>query len=186
VAETSGAGSVPLAVARKKFDGWELYACRQALHNATQSPAVMTVDVNALRRDMEQLMALVIEMNKRIGFLEEELRLARSWRYGRTTDAIEDQKQAKQFNEAKDRAAEVFETEAAEQTVTATDHDRKKTGRRSLPANLPCVEIVHDISEPRRSAARSESLRAWVWSCRGPRCEAGPWRSQICLRRLWS
>jgi len=113
----------------------------------------MTVDISKLPRDVEQLRSMVIEMNRTIGFLQEELRLARSWRYGRSADAVEDQKQARLFNEAEDGAAEAAETETAEQTVTVAAHERKKAGRRPLPANLPREEIVHDIPEAEKVCA---------------------------------
>jgi transposase len=120
----------------------------------------MTADVSKLPRDVEQLRqlviesnALLIEANKKIVVLEEELRLARSWRYGRSTDAVEDQKQARLFNEAEDGAAKAAETETAEQTVTVAAHERKKAGRRPLPANLPREEIVHDIPEAEKVCA---------------------------------
>jgi transposase len=120
----------------------------------------MTADVSKLPRDVEQLRqlviesnALLIEANKKIVVLEEELRLARSWRYGRSADAVEDQKQARLFNEAEDGAAKAAETETAEQTVTVAAHERKKAGRRPLPANLPREEIVHDIPEAEKVCA---------------------------------
>jgi transposase len=119
----------------------------------------MMVDVNTLPCEVEQLRSLVIEMNKKIVFLEEELRLARTWRYGRTADAIVDRTQARLFNEAEDGAAEAAKTVATEETITVAAHERKKGGRRPLPENLPREVIVHDIPEAEKICACGEPLK---------------------------
>jgi transposase len=118
----------------------------------------MTVDVNTLPRDVEQLRSLVIEMNKKIGFLEEELRLAKSWRYGRKADEEVDGRQARLFNEAEDGATGIPEAAVAEETVSVAAHERKKAGRKPLPANLPREEVVHDIPEADKVCACGAAL----------------------------
>jgi len=118
----------------------------------------MTVNIKELPLDVEQLRSLVIDMNKKIGFLEEELRLAKAYRYGRKADEALDGTQARLFNEAEDGAPTTAEAPGSEATTAVAAHSRKKAGRRPLPANLPREEIVHDIPEAEKVCACGAAL----------------------------
>ena len=64
----------------------------------------MTIKSAELPTDVKELHHLVIEQNKKIQFLEEELRLAKAHRFGRSADREIEEKQARLFNEAEDGA----------------------------------------------------------------------------------
>jgi transposase len=113
----------------------------------------MTVKTAELPTDVKELHHLVIEQNKKIQFLEEELRLAKAYRFGRSSDREIEDKQARLFNEAEDGAAQKSEQPSSEPPIPVAAHIRKKAGRRALPANLPREEIVHDIPEEQKVCA---------------------------------
>jgi transposase len=102
---------------------------------------------------VQELHHLVIEQDKKIQILEEELRLAKAHRFGRSADREIEIKQARLFNEAEDGAGQSSEQPASEPPIPVASHNRKKAGRRALPANLPREEIVHDIPEEKKVCA---------------------------------
>jgi transposase len=106
-----------------------------------------------LPTDVQELRHLVIEQGKKIQILEEELRLAKAHRFGRSADRENEQKQARLFNEAEDGAAKSSEQPSQEPSISVAAHNRKKAGRRALPENLPREEIVHDIPEEQKVCA---------------------------------
>ena len=69
----------------------------------------MTVKTAELPTDVKELHHLVIAQNKKIQFLEEELRLAKAYRFGRSADREIEDKQARLFNEAEDGAEQKSE-----------------------------------------------------------------------------
>ena len=113
----------------------------------------MTVDVAELPADVQELRHLVIEQGKKIKFLEEELRLAKAYRFGHSADKESDEKQTRLFNEAEDGAAQKIEQPSREPSIPIAAHNRKKAGRRALPENLPREEVVHDIPEDQKRCA---------------------------------
>jgi transposase len=113
----------------------------------------MTVNVAELPADVQELRHLVIEQNKKIQILEEELRLAKAYRFGRSADREIEDKQARLFNEAEDGAEQSSEQPSSEPSIPVAAHNRKKAGRRPLPENLPREEVVHDIPEDQKLCA---------------------------------
>jgi hypothetical protein len=111
----------------------------------------MTVNVAELPADVQELRHLVIEQNKKIQILEEELRLAKAYRFGRSADREIEDKQARLFNEAEDGAEQKVTQPLSEPSIPVAAHNRKKAGRRPLPENLPREEVVHDILPRTRS-----------------------------------
>ncbi len=104
--------------------------------------------------DVQELRHLVIEQGKTIQILEEELRLAKAHRFGRSADREAEEKQARLFNEAEQGSSAAVEASEPEEPVIAVaGHTRKKAGRRPLPENLPREVVVHDIPEEQKVCA---------------------------------
>jgi transposase len=77
--------------------------------------------------------------------LQEQINSLRDRLFGRKTEkAIKDDKQMSLFD-----IPEPIIPEEPEQ-VTITEHKRKKCGRKPLSANLPRVEVVHELTEQER------------------------------------
>jgi transposase len=99
--------------------------------------------------DIHSLKALLLEKDKRISLLEEQVRLLKHKRFAASSEKSDDQ--AGLFNEA--AAAEPVpeedlneNTDDAE-TETIQYERRKSRGRKALPADLPRVRIEHDLSD---------------------------------------
>ncbi len=95
------------------------------------------------RSQIEEQADQLEEQKERISLLEEFVRLLKHKRFGRSSE----QGAASQlglFNEA-ECALESHDEE--EETVPVAAHERKKRGRKPLPAWLPRVEIRHDLPE---------------------------------------
>ena len=94
------------------------------------------------------LLARLAAREQRIELLEDENRWLKSQLFGRSSektppaDVSPDQQWL--FNEA-EALADAAVAEPAPITIAA--HERKKRGRRKLPASLPRVEVIHDLSE---------------------------------------
>lgn len=112
-----------------------------------QSPAPPTPDSAALA-------ARLAAREERIKLLEEENRWLKGQLFGRSSEKTPAEQispdQAWLFNEAEAlaKAAEV-----ATETVLIPAHERKKRGRKKLAAQLPRVEVVHDLPESEKVCA---------------------------------
>jgi transposase len=121
-----------------------------------------------LPNDIESLQQLVLEQQakleenvvkleenaRHIELLEEFVRLLKHKRFGRSSEKGSAW-QLGLFNEAEFDLAELEEAEAArdEDTITVPAHERKKPGRKPLPAWLPRVEILHDLAPEEKVCA---------------------------------
>lgn len=114
-----------------------------------------------LPNDIETLQQLVVEQQARleentrhIDLLEEFIRLLKHKRFGRSSEKGS-AAQLGLFNEAESDLAELEEAEAteAEETITVPAHERKKPGRKPLPAWLPRREILHDLAPEEKVCA---------------------------------
>lgn len=88
------------------------------------------------------------EQHQTIQCLEEEKKLLLHRLFGKKSEKLtaEDILQGRLFDEAEvhiDNATD--DSDAA--TTTVQSHTRKKTGKKPLPADLPRVDIIHDIAE---------------------------------------
>ncbi|MGB5446158.1 MAG: IS66 family transposase [Psychromonas sp.] len=110
-----------------------------------------------LPTDIDTLHALLLEKDNEIGKLQskldsliEQLRLARHQRFGTSSE-----KQNPQQGELFDEAESLVEEEDALQTdvVTIPGYERKKAGRKPLPAHLPRIEVVHDLADDEKVCA---------------------------------
>jgi transposase len=90
------------------------------------------------------------QLESRYNQLLEQLKLARLKRFGQSTETSH---QLALFDEAdKPLPLETKETLLTEETVFPPKK-RKNKGRRSLPANFPVEEVLHDISETDKQCA---------------------------------
>jgi transposase len=107
-----------------------------------------TMDPQALAAHVAALEAHSRTREERIGLLEEENRWLKSQLFGRSSEksTIEDisPDQTWLFNETE---ALVEAAEAATQSITIAAHVRDRRGRKKLAADLPRVEVVHDLPE---------------------------------------
>jgi transposase len=95
--------------------------------------------------DPELLKQMLAKMQSRVGFLEEENALLRQRLFGRKSEQTADQAtpQLALFNEAESVIEPI--DEAAEEEVIAPTKRRGK--RKPLPADLPRIEVIHELSE---------------------------------------
>jgi transposase len=81
--------------------------------------------------------------------LREQLLLMRSKLYGRKTEKLPSSEGAIQeilFDEPAE-AEEKSEKKEKEEVIEVPAHTRKKSGRKPLPADLPRVEVIHDLKD---------------------------------------
>ncbi len=114
----------------------------------------MQTELTSLRRENIELKSILqkkdvtIESNAiEIDRLEMELRLLRQKLYGAKSERMVLEDPAVQphlFNEAE---ATARKEEGPAEELQSVSYTRKKGGRRPLPADLPRIEQVHDISE---------------------------------------
>jgi len=121
--------------------------------NASSAPT--PIDVEAIIARLATLEASREAREERIKLLEEENRWLKAQLFGRSsekTPAAEispDQRWL--FNEIE---ALYDAMPAALETISIPAHERGKRGRRKLSAQLPRVEIIHDIPEQEKVCAR--------------------------------
>jgi len=108
-------------------------------------------NTTALPAEVVPLQQLVIELRQensylssRAAALEEQLRLLRNKIFGRRSEQMSAEEQARLFNEAELPPTAAQQPEAS---VEVAAHRRAKPGRKPLPADLPREEVIHDIPE---------------------------------------
>jgi len=85
--------------------------------------------------------------------LREQVRLLRAQLFGRKTEKhslVFDDGQALLFNEAEEFSSV---EEEVKEDIEIKAHNRKKSGRKPLPADLPRVDVIHDLSEEEKECA---------------------------------
>lgn len=108
----------------------------------------------SLPEQIEALQALLLKREQRINLLEEQVRLLKHQRFGKSSEQSD--RQAELFNEAEagDTAeddAEDDTTDAPTETITYQRTTRPR--RKPLPADLPRVRIEHDLPEAEKVCA---------------------------------
>ena len=104
--------------------------------------------------DTATITARLAAREEQVKLLQEENRWLKAQLFGRSseksavTDVSPDQRWL--FNEAEALAQAA---EAATQSVTIPAHERKKRGRKKLSAELPRIEVVHDLPEHEKVCA---------------------------------
>ena len=98
--------------------------------------------------DTASILAQLAARDERVKLLEEEVRWLKAQLFGRSSERMpaEDRSpdQAWLFNEIE---ATAEATPDAPETITIPAYDRAKRGRKKLAADIPRVEVVHDLSD---------------------------------------
>jgi transposase len=104
--------------------------------------------------DAAALMARLAAREQRIGLLEEENRWLKGQLFGRSSEKTVlpevSPDQAYLFNEFE---ALTEASTAAPESITIPSHERHRRGRKKLSADLPRVDIVHDLPEAHKVCA---------------------------------
>ena len=108
-------------------------------------------DIDGLK---ENLLFLVGEFDRKernyqseIKILQEQIKSLQDRLFGRKTEKIyKDDNQLSLFDMQEPELPILEEPE----TVNIEEHTRKKSGRKPLPANLPRIDVVHELSEDER------------------------------------
>jgi transposase len=93
-------------------------------------------------------------LETRYDHLKEEYRLLVYKGFSRSSEQI-DPSQEELFGEAEESAEQ---TPTATESTTVATHQRKRPGRKPLDANLPRVEILHDIADEEKQCACGHEL----------------------------
>lgn len=109
----------------------------------------MTIRPESLPNDIEALKKLVLEQQKRIGSLEEILRLERHRRFGARSEKAPGQ------GELFDEAEAIAETPEPDEThkPSLEPAQRAKPVRKPLPADLPRIRQVTELSDAEKRCA---------------------------------
>ena len=113
----------------------------------------MVSTAQTLPDNIEDLKEVAHRYEVENNILREQVRLLRAQLFGRKTEKCSlnsDNGQALLFNEA-EAFTSVEEEEKEDLEIKA--HKRKKRGRRPLPADLPRVDVIQDISEEEKVCA---------------------------------
>ena len=113
----------------------------------------MVSTAQTLPDNLEDLKEVAHRYEVENNILREQVRLLRAQLFGRKAEKHSldsDNGQALLFNEA-EAFSSVEEEEKEDVQIKA--HKRKKLGRRPLPADLPRVDVIHDISEEEKVCA---------------------------------
>jgi transposase len=108
---------------------------------------------STLPDNIEELKEITHRYEVENNILREQVRLLRAQLYGRKTEkgrAFQDSAQSLLFDEAEACPAA---GEVKEEIVEVQGHSRKKRGRKPLPADLPRVDVIHDLTEEEKACA---------------------------------
>ena len=86
------------------------------------------------------------KFQERIDYLEQMVRLLQKELFGRKSEKhiLPDHEQRQLFDPVEEPESN---RQALEEKIVIPEHTRKKRGRKPLPADLPRVDVIHDISE---------------------------------------
>ena len=113
----------------------------------------MSLDLSKLPDDAAALKEIVAfhltqeeKYQERIDYLEQMVRLLQKEIFGRKSEkhVLPDHEQRQLFDPIE---APEFDRQVVEDKIVIPEHTRKKRGRKLLPADLPRVDVVHDIPE---------------------------------------
>jgi len=121
----------------------------------------MLPNTATLPETVEELKELVLDLDThyraRIEFLEERIRFFQKELFGRKSEkrpAEPDPRQLTLFNEAEVLTAE----KPQEEPLVIEGHTRRRPKRKPLPAELPRVEVIHDLDETEKLCACGAQL----------------------------
>jgi transposase len=104
-------------------------------------------DARITKQDLACLIDLVEQKyQEKIAYLEERVRLLQNEIFGRRTEKHypQDHLQMPLFPNA---GQEPSNQDLSNETIVIAEHSRKKKGRKPLPADLPRIDVIHDIPE---------------------------------------
>jgi len=109
----------------------------------------LQADNTELLQDNSELQQDNVRLQSQVELLEEKLRL-----FNRDIYCPKSEKgnkevpgQLSMFNEAESLVDEDLEPDSSSEETPVKSHTRKKRGRKPLPADLPRIEVIHDIPE---------------------------------------
>ncbi len=105
-------------------------------------------DIDALKSRVADEVARNQQLQCKVNLLQEQLNLALARRYAASSEKLSPE-QVSLFDEAESDAGQA-EQVPDEEVVTIAEHSRKKRGRKPLPAALPRVEVIHELTEDAR------------------------------------
>jgi len=117
----------------------------------------MNIDLSELPRDTSALQEIIVaqqtefkKIQEQNNYLQEMVRLLKNELFGRKSEVLRepDANQLQLFTPPEAPPA----PEPSEDIVIEA-HTRKKRGRKPLPADLPRIEVIHDISEEEKQCA---------------------------------
>jgi transposase len=117
----------------------------------------MSTEDIALPNDVNELKELFVETlqhyETEIKLLKEEINILRHRLFGRKSEKLSvGNGQLFLFNEAEQIEA-VAELTEPKEDIEVPAHRRRKPGRKPLPADLPRIDKIHDISEEEKICA---------------------------------
>ncbi len=129
---------------------------------------ILPEDVNSLQEIVREKSEKLRDVSRQLDFfvlrakiLEEQCNLLRGKLFGKKTQKLvpeNDDRQIRLFDESEPvEDLEENADESVEEVVVAS-HKRKKRGRKPLPADLPRINIVHDIPEEEKTCACGHQL----------------------------
>ena len=110
----------------------------------------MNLDLSKLPDDPASLKEIIVfqqeKYGERIDYLEQMVRLLKREIFGRKSEkhVLPDHKQRQLFDSIE---AVESDRQVLEDKIVIPEHTRKKRGRKPLPADLPRVDVIHDIPE---------------------------------------
>jgi transposase len=122
----------------------------------------MLLDVHSLPDDPTELKHIIVTLSSsyqdKLHHLEEQVRLLRNEIFGRKSEKHlppQNERQQQLFDEADDGSELAGQTTASEEPppIRVAPHQRRKAGRKPLPADLPRIEVIHDIPESEKQCA---------------------------------
>jgi|TARA_Y100000310_G_scaffold343827_1_gene453320 transposase len=115
-----------------------------------QSQTLHQKDTQLLEKETEltQTVNLLQQKTEQLDALQEQVNLLLHRRFGRSSEHYSPD-QLGLFNEAEEALddVEIDDDTTAEDSVIVEQHQRRKKGRKPLPASLPRIEIIHDLAD---------------------------------------
>ena len=82
-----------------------------------------------------------------IKILKEQIRLLQDKLFGRKSEKIKSDSDERQLLLFDETAEDTAQDSDIEDTIDVPAHKRRKRGRRPLPADLPRIDVIHDLSD---------------------------------------
>jgi transposase len=102
--------------------------------------------LDSLQEELKESREALAQLHEQNALLKEQLNWFRQQVFGRSSEKSKAEEispdQGRLFNEA-----EALSDATAPETVTIPTHERRKRGRKKLPAELPRVDVIHDLPE---------------------------------------